>query len=63
MTIIAMTLLLAATDPCARSTTREVEQCLADDLARADAELNRYYAAAVKRLSCISGGNQRRCSK
>lgn len=51
MTIIALTLLLVAADPCPRSTTREVEQCLADNLARADAELNRYYAAAVKRLT------------
>jgi len=51
MTIIALTLLLAAAAPCPGSTTREVEQCLADDLARANAELNRYYAAAVKRLT------------
>jgi uncharacterized protein YecT (DUF1311 family) len=51
MPIIALTLLLAATAPCPGSTTREVEQCLADDLARADSELNRYYAAAVKRLA------------
>lgn len=51
MTIIALTLLLAAADPCPGSTTREVERCLADDLARADAELNRYYGAAVKRLT------------
>lgn len=51
MTITAVTLLLAAAAPCPGSTTREVEQCLADDLARADAELNRYYAAAVKRLT------------
>ncbi len=51
MTIIALTLLLAAADPCPGSTTREVEQCLADELARADAELNRYYGAAVKRLT------------
>lgn len=51
MSIIAMTLLLAAANPCPGSTTREVEQCLADDLARVDAELNRYYGAAVKRLT------------
>jgi hypothetical protein len=51
MTIVAMTLLLAAAAPCPGSTTREVEQCLAEDLARADAELNRYYAAAVRRLA------------
>jgi len=31
------------------STTREVEQCIAADLAGTDAELNRYYSAAVKR--------------
>lgn len=51
MTTIALTLLLAAADPCPGSTTREVEQCLAADLVRADAELNRYYAAAVRRLT------------
>lgn len=51
MTIIALSLLLAAADPCPGSTTRGVERCLAADLARADAELNRYYAAAVKRLT------------
>lgn len=51
MTIIPLMLLLAAADPCPGSTTREVEQCLAADLSRADAELNRYYAAAVKRLT------------
>jgi len=51
MTIIAVTLMLAAAAPCPGSTTREVEQCLAADLARADAELNRYYAAAVRRLT------------
>ncbi len=51
MTIVALTLLLAAAAPCPGSTTREVEQCLAEDLARADAELNRYYAAAVRRLA------------
>lgn len=51
MTIIALTLLLAGTAPCPGSNTREVEQCLADDLARADTELNRYYAAAVRRLT------------
>lgn len=51
MTIIALTLMLAGAASCPGSTTREVEQCLAADLARADAELNRYYAAAVKRLT------------
>lgn len=51
MTIIALMLLLAAAEPCPGSTTREVEQCLADDLARAEAELNRYYAGAVRRLT------------
>ncbi len=44
-------LLLAAGNLCDGSTTREVEQCLAADLARADGELNRYYAAATKRLT------------
>ena len=34
MTIIAVTLMLTAAAPCPGSTTREVEQCLADDLAR-----------------------------
>lgn len=51
MSIVVAALLLMAADPCAGSTTREVEQCLAADLARADAELNRYYAAAVTRLT------------
>lgn len=51
MTIIALTLLLSAADLCPGSTTSEVEQCLAADLAKADAELNRYYGAAVKRLT------------
>lgn len=51
MSIIIGTLLLAGGSPCAGSTTPEVEQCLAADLARADTELNRYYAAAVTRLS------------
>lgn len=50
MSIIIATLLLVASDPCAGSTTPEVEQCLAADLARADIERNRYYAAAVTRL-------------
>lgn len=52
MTIIALTLLLAIADPsCGGSTTPEVERCLAAELADADAELNRYYAAAVARLA------------
>lgn len=51
MSIIIATLLLVASDPCTGSTTPEVEQCLAADLARADTELNRYYAAAVTRLN------------
>ncbi len=55
MSIIIATLLLAAGNPCAGSTTPEVEQCLAADLARADTELNRYYAAAVTRLTKEQG--------
>lgn len=51
MSIIIATLLLATGDPCAGSTTPEIEQCLAADLTRADTELNRYYVAAVTRLS------------
>jgi uncharacterized protein YecT (DUF1311 family) len=51
MTIIALALLLAAAAPCPGSSTREIEQCLAADLAKADAELNRYYAAATRRLT------------
>lgn len=51
MSIIIAALLLAAGNPCDGSTTRDVEQCLAADLDRADAELNRYYAAATKRLT------------
>ncbi|PCG14256.1 MAG: DUF1311 domain-containing protein [Sphingomonas sp.] len=51
MSVIIAALLLAAGNPCEGSTTRDVEQCLATDLARADAELNRYYAAGTKRLT------------
>ncbi|MFD1035496.1 lysozyme inhibitor LprI family protein [Sphingomonas hankookensis] len=51
MSIIIAALLLAAGNPCDGSATRDVEQCLAAELSRADAELNRYYAAATKRLT------------
>ncbi len=51
MSMIIATLLLTAADPCSGSTTRDVEQCLAADLDRADAVLNRYYTAAVARLT------------
>lgn len=51
MSIIIAALLLAAGNTCDRSTTREVERCLAADLDLADGELNRYYAAATKRLT------------
>ena len=51
MSIVVAVLMLATTDPCPGSTTRDVEQCLAAGLARADAELNRYYAATVARLT------------
>lgn len=51
MSIIIAALLLAAGNPCDGSTTHEVERCLAADLDRADGELNRYYAAATKRLT------------
>lgn len=51
MSIIIAALLLTAGNPCDGSTTRDVEQCLAAELRRADAELNRYYAAATKRLT------------
>ena len=44
-------LLITITPPCDGSTTPEVERCLAADLARADAELNHYYASAVAQLS------------
>ena len=47
---ISAVLLIAVADPCGGSTTPDVERCLAADLARADAELNRYYAAATARL-------------
>lgn len=50
MSIVVAALMLATTAPCPGPTTRDVEQCLAAGLARADAELNRYYAAAVARL-------------
>lgn len=48
---IAAALLIAVASPCGGPTTPEAEQCLAADLARADLELNRYYAAAVRRLT------------
>lgn len=51
MSIFVAVLQLAAAAPCPGSTTRDIEQCLAADLARADAELNRYYATAVTRLT------------
>lgn len=51
MLMIVLTMMLSAAQPCAGSTTREVEICLAGELAGADAELNRYYAAAVRRLA------------
>lgn len=51
MSIIIAALLLTAGNACDGSTTRDVEQCLAADLKRADAELNQYYAAATKRLT------------
>ncbi|CAB4945845.1 unannotated protein [freshwater metagenome] len=51
MSMVVAALMLAITGPCPGSTTREVEQCLAARLSRADAELNRYYAAAVARLT------------
>ncbi|WP_267395131.1 MULTISPECIES: lysozyme inhibitor LprI family protein [unclassified Sphingomonas] len=49
--IVALLLLIAVAGPCGGTTTPEVERCLAADLARADAELNRYYTAAVARLA------------
>jgi len=51
MSIVVAALMLATTAPCPGSTTRDVERCLAAGFARADAELNRYYAAAVARLT------------
>jgi uncharacterized protein YecT (DUF1311 family) len=51
MTNIVALLLIAVADPCGGSTTPEVERCLAADLARADAELNRYYTTAMARLA------------
>ena len=51
MSMIITALLLTAGNACDGPTTRDVEQCLAADLKRADAELNRYYAAATKRLT------------
>lgn len=43
-------LLLATAQSC-DGTTRDVETCLGREIERSDAELNRYYAAAVKRLT------------
>jgi uncharacterized protein YecT (DUF1311 family) len=51
MTNIVALLLIAVADPCGGTTTPEVERRLAADLARADAELNRYYTAAMTRLA------------
>lgn len=47
--LIAMLTLVEA--PRCDGTTIEVEACLAGELRRADAELNRYYRAAVTRLT------------
>ena len=43
-------LLLSATPQPCEGSTRGVEACLERELARADADLNRYYVAAVRRL-------------
>ena len=51
MTNIVALLLITVADPCGGSTTLKVEQCLSADLARTDAELNRYYSAAMARLT------------
>ena len=51
MIILAAALLAAATAECDGDTTARVEACLADGFSAADAELNRYYAAAVRRLT------------
>lgn len=51
MIVLAPVLLLATADPCVPTTTVEAERCVAADLASADADLNRYYAAAVARLT------------
>jgi uncharacterized protein YecT (DUF1311 family) len=51
MIILAAALLAAAPADCDGDTTTRVEACLADGFAAADAELNRYYRAAVRRLT------------
>jgi uncharacterized protein YecT (DUF1311 family) len=54
LAIFALALAVAVPDAgqCPGSSTQEIDACLADrfDEADADAELNRYYQAAVKRL-------------
>lgn len=50
MIILAAALLAAASADC-DGDTAHVEACLVDGFAAADAELNRYYAAAVRRLT------------
>jgi len=46
----------AAPDPCANAvTTLEINTCLASQAAAVEADLNRYYNAAVKRLRAEKG--------
>lgn len=49
--MLAFAVLLSVAAPACDGTTQEVEACLAPELERADAELNRYYRAAVARLN------------
>lgn len=46
----------AQTDPCANAaTTLDINTCLAGQMAGVEADLNRYYRAAVKRLHAEKG--------
>lgn len=57
MILLAAALLATPTADCDGATTRAVEACLTERLGATDAELNRYYAAAVRRLKAESGND------
>lgn len=53
LAILALAIAAAAAPSashCPGSSTAEIDACLADRFSKADAELNRYYQAAIKRL-------------
>ena len=53
---LALALSAASADPCAAATTTlEINACLATQAQAVEADLNRYYSAAVKRLRAEKG--------